>query len=53
LGIDQLTIEDTRHGRQRPKWEKYPSYVSLVLVTAGWAKRFMTLHERHRWLAAI
>ncbi len=47
FGIHELTIEDMRHGGQRPKWEDYPGYVFLVLVHIEWSKKQVLLHQQY------
>ncbi|MGP8248818.1 MAG: magnesium transporter CorA family protein [Candidatus Dormibacteria bacterium] len=51
FGIHELTIEDMRHGHQRPKWEDYPGYVFLVLISVYWKKRKLVLHQHNLCIA--
>jgi magnesium transporter len=58
FGIHQLTIEDIRHGGQRPKWEDYPGYQFLVLVAVEWSKKAVALREQYlcispAWIVSI
>jgi magnesium transporter len=46
-----LTIEDVKHGRQRPKLEEYPGYQFMVLYTAGWAGADVETEEFHLYIA--
>lgn len=47
LGLHSLTVEDMRHEGQRPKWEDYPGYIFLVLITPEWAGGHLIAHEQH------
>ncbi|MGH7642680.1 MAG: magnesium transporter CorA family protein [Candidatus Dormibacteria bacterium] len=47
FGIHELTIEDIKHGGQRPKWEDYPGYVFLVLVGLEWENQKAVLREQY------
>jgi magnesium transporter len=51
FGIHELTVEDMSHGHQRPKWEDYPGYVFLVLVSVYWQKRQLVLHQHNLCIA--
>ncbi|MGA8208338.1 MAG: magnesium transporter CorA family protein [Candidatus Dormiibacterota bacterium] len=51
FGIHELTIEDMSHGHERPKWEDYPGYVFLVLVSVYWNKRQLVLHQHNLCIA--
>jgi magnesium transporter len=51
FGIHDLTIEDMSHGHQRPKWEDYPGYVFLVLVSVYWKNRKLVLHQHNLCIA--
>jgi magnesium transporter len=58
FGIHELTIEDMEHGGQRPKWEDYPGYVFLVLVSMEWAKKAVVMHQQYlcissQWVVSI
>jgi magnesium transporter len=51
FGIHELTIEDMTHGHQRPKWEDYPGYVFLVLVSVYWTNRQLVMHQHNVCIA--
>ncbi len=51
LGIHRLTVDDISKGGQRPKWEQYPGYVFMVLITPVWAQSELSLREHYLCLS--
>lgn len=58
LQVHGLSIDDIRKGGQRPKWEQYPGYVFMVLVTPTWEGQVLSVHEQYlclseRWTVTV